>query len=50
MRYARRPVTHRRAAVVGMVTLLAWELIAFAIFFAGQWRLWALRGVLPAGF
>ena len=58
----RRAVLAAKAAVVGAVTLLAGELIAFATFFAGQWALsahhldvtlahpGALRGVLAAGF
>jgi hypothetical protein len=58
----RRAVIAAKAAVVGVVTLLAGELIAFATFFAGQWALaaqhlnvtlahpGALRGVLAAGF
>jgi hypothetical protein len=51
-----------KAAVVGVITLLAGELIAFATFFTGQWALsakhldvtlahpGALGGVLAAGF
>jgi len=51
-----------KTAVVGVITLLAGELIAFATFFAGQWAQsahhlnvtlahpGALRGVLAAGF
>jgi len=58
----RRAVIAAKAAVVGVVTLLAGELIAFATFFTGQWALsaghldvtlahpGALRGVLAAGF
>jgi ABC-2 type transport system permease protein len=58
----RRAVVAAKAAVVGVVTLLAGELIAFATFFSGQWALsaqhlnvtlahpGALRGVLAAGF
>jgi hypothetical protein len=58
----RRAVIAAKAAVVGAVTVLAGELIAFATFFAGQWALsaqhlnvtlahpGALRGVLAAGF
>jgi ABC-2 type transport system permease protein len=58
----RRSVIAAKAAVVGVVTLLAGELIAFATFFSGQWALsaqhlnvtlahpGALRGVLAAGF
>ena len=58
----RRAVIAAKAAVVGAVTLLAGELIAFATFFAGQQALsgqhadvtlahpGALRGVLAAGF
>jgi hypothetical protein len=58
----RRAVLAAKAAVVGAVTLLAGQLIAFATFFAGQWALsaqhlnvtlahpGALRGVLAAGF
>jgi hypothetical protein len=58
----RRAVLAAKAAVVGAVTLLAGELIAFATFFAGQQALsaqhlnvtlahpGALRGVLAAGF
>jgi hypothetical protein len=57
----RRAVIAAKAAVVGAVTLLAGELIAFATFFTGQWALsaqhlnvtlahpGALRGVLAAG-
>src|SRR6516165_3319870 len=57
----RRAVIAAKAAVVGAVTLLAGELIAFATFFAGQQALsaqhlnvslahpGALRGVLAAG-
>jgi ABC-2 type transport system permease protein len=58
----RRAVIAAKAAVVGVVTLLAGELIAFVTFFTGQWALsaqhlnvtlahpGALRGVLAAGF
>lgn len=58
----RRAVIAAKAAVVGAITLLAGELIAFATFFTGQWALsaqhlnvslahpGALRGVLAAGF
>ena len=58
----RRTVIAAKAAVVGVVTLLAGELITFATFFTGQWVLsaqhlnvtlahpGALRGVLAAGF
>ena len=58
----RRAVLAAKAAIVGVVGLLAGELIAFATFFAGQWALsarhldvtlahpGALRGVLAAGF
>src|SRR6516225_185125 len=58
----RRAVIAAKAAVVGVVSLLAGELIAFATFFTGQWALsaqhldvtlahpGALRGVLAAGF
>ena len=58
----RRAVVAAKAAVVGVVTLLAGELIACATFFSGQWALsaqhlnvtlahpGALRGVLAAGF
>ena len=58
----RRAVIAAKAAVVGAVTVLAGELIAFATFFTGQWALsaqhlnvtlahpGALRGVLAAGF
>jgi len=58
----RRAVLAAKAAVVGAVTVLAGELIAFATFFAGQQALsaqhlnvslahpGALRGVLAAGF
>jgi hypothetical protein len=57
----RRAVIAAKAAVVGVVTLLAGELIAFATFFTGQWALaarhlnvtlahpGALRGLLAAG-
>jgi hypothetical protein len=58
----RRAVLAAKAAVVGVITLLAGELIAFATFFTGQWALsakhldvtlahpGALGGVLAAGF
>jgi hypothetical protein len=58
----RRAVLAAKTAVVGVITLLAGEVIAFATFFAGQWALsarhldvtlahpGALRGVLAAGF
>ena len=58
----RRAVLAAKTAVVGVITLLAGELIAFATFFAGQWAQsahhlnvtlahpGALRGVLAAGF
>ena len=58
----RRAVIAAKAAVVGAITLLTGELIAFATFFTGQWALsaqhlnvslahpGALRGVLAAGF
>jgi ABC-2 type transport system permease protein len=58
----RRAVIAAKAAVVGALTLLAGQLIAFVTFFAGQQALsaghlnvtlahpWALRGVLAAGF
>jgi len=58
----RRAVLAAKAAVLGAVTLLAGELIAFVTFFTGQWALsarhlnvtlahpGALRGVLAAGF
>ncbi len=58
----RRGVLAAKAAVVGVITLLAGELIAFTTFFAGQQALsvqhldvtlahpGALRGVLAAGF
>ena len=58
----RRAVLAAKAAVVGVVTVVAGELIAFATFFTGQWALsaghlqvslahpGALRGVLAAGF
>jgi ABC-2 type transport system permease protein len=58
----RRAVIAAKATVVGVATLLAGELIAFATFFTGQWALsaqhlnvslahpGALRGVLAAGF
>jgi ABC-2 type transport system permease protein len=58
----RRAVIAAKATVIGALTLLAGELIAFATFFAGQWSLsaqhanvtlthsGALRGVLAAGF
>ena len=58
----RRAVLAAKAAVIGVVTLVAGELIAFATFFTGQWALsaghlqvslahpGALRGVLAAGF
>jgi hypothetical protein len=58
----RRAVLAAKAAVVGVITLLAGELIAFATFFTAQWALsarhldvtlahpGALRGVLAAGF
>jgi len=58
----RRAVLAAKAAVVGVITLLAGELIAFATFFTGQQALsaqhldvtlahpGALRGVLAAGF
>jgi hypothetical protein len=58
----RRAVLAAKAAIVGVVTLLAGELIAFATFFTSQWALsaqhlnvtlahpGALRGVLAAGF
>ena len=58
----RRAVLAAKAAVIGVITLLAGELIAFATFFTGQWALsaqhldvtlahpGALRGVLAAGF
>ena len=58
----RRAVLAAKSAVVGVITLLAGELIAFATFFAGQWAQSAhhlnvtlahpgtLRGVLAAGF
>jgi ABC-2 type transport system permease protein len=58
----RRAVVAAKAAVAGVVSLLAGELIAFATFFTGQWALsarhldvtlahpGALRGVLAAGF
>jgi hypothetical protein len=58
----RRAVLAAKAAVVGAVTLVIGEVIAFATFFAGQWALsahhlnvtlahpGALRGVLGAGF
>ena len=58
----RRAVLAAKAAVIGVVTLVAGELIAFATFFAGQWAQsahhlnvtlahpGALRGVLAAGF
>jgi ABC-2 type transport system permease protein len=58
----RRTVLAAKAAVVGAVTLVAGEVIAFAAFFAGQWALsahhldvtlahpGALRAVLGAGF
>ena len=57
----RRAVLAAKAAVVGAVTVVAGELIAFATFFTGQWALsaghlqvslahpGALRGVLAAG-
>ena len=57
----RRAVIAAKTAVVGVVTLLAGELIALATFFTGQWALaaqhlnvtlahpGALRGVLAAG-
>jgi ABC-2 type transport system permease protein len=57
----RRAVLAAKAAAVGVITLLAGELIAFATFFTGQWALsaqhldvtlahpGALRGVLAAG-
>jgi len=58
----RRAVIAAKAAVAGVISLLAGELIAFATFFTGQWALsaqhldvtlahpGALRGVLAAGF
>ena len=58
----RRAMLAAKAAVIGVVTLVAGELIAFATFFTGQWALsaghlqvslahpGALRGVLAAGF
>src|SRR6516162_4165559 len=58
----RRAVIAAKAAVIGVISLLVGELIAFATFFAGQWGLsvqhlnvtlahpGALRGVLAAGF
>jgi hypothetical protein len=58
----RRAVIAAKAAVVGVVTLLAGEVIAFVTFFTAQWGLsaqhlnvtlahpGALRGVLAAGF
>ena len=58
----RRAVLAAKAVVVGAVTLVIGEVIAFATFFAGQWALsahhlnvtlahpGALRGVLGAGF
>jgi hypothetical protein len=58
----RRAVIAAKVAVVGALTLLAGELIAFATFFTSQWALsaqhlnvtlahsGALRGVLAAGF